>query len=229
MLTFSRHRPAFDRLKGVDELFRLAQSIRFKPRTGGGVLLPGFLCRSHSAYLAAVRLALSGQVVEAYMVLRGCLENALYAFYVHADPEDSGTESGDPRHESRALIWVKRGTSNEATKRCRNVFTAGKTKEALEARDERLAQWAGRLYDTSIDQGAHPNVDGHLVTSSTTDNGVSVRYLMPDTIPWKVCVQQAAEAGLCSLRVFELIYPAEFESICVSTKLSSLDWRQADQ
>ena len=46
------------------------------------------LLRAHAAYFAAVRLSISGQVAEAYMVIRKCIENALYGFYLSKNPDD---------------------------------------------------------------------------------------------------------------------------------------------
>ena len=46
-----------------------------------------FVLGAHSSFLAASRLAVSGHLPEAYMVLRGTLENALYGFYIAVRPE----------------------------------------------------------------------------------------------------------------------------------------------
>jgi hypothetical protein len=45
----------------------------------GPALPPLLLSQAHSAFLAAVRMSLGGQVHVAYMALRGCIESALYA------------------------------------------------------------------------------------------------------------------------------------------------------
>ena len=59
-----------------------------------------FVLRAHASYLGRVRFALSGQVFETYMVLRGCLENALYGFYFHRNPASQET-------------WLRRSDDNK--------------------------------------------------------------------------------------------------------------------
>ena len=49
-----------------------------------------FILKAHSAYLGAVRFAISGQCAEAYMVLRGCLESAIYGLYLSQNKESRG-------------------------------------------------------------------------------------------------------------------------------------------
>ena len=58
-------------------------------------IVAALVVRSLSALRAAMSLAMSGQLSEAYMVMRGCLEHALYASYI-----DSHAESG--------RIWMER-------------------------------------------------------------------------------------------------------------------------
>src|SRR5690349_4285554 len=63
------------------------------------------LIRSHSAILVTMRLAMSGQAVEAQAVLRVAIENAWYALHVTCDPAPP----------ARARVWWERGDSLEAT------------------------------------------------------------------------------------------------------------------
>src|SRR4029077_18562151 len=94
-------------LSDIDKLFcevisRLGQSSE---------LLPGFFVfRAHSSFRGAAGFCLAGQVAEAYMLLRSCLENALYGLYVAGN-------------EDRQEIWLRRHVSEASLRRVRNEFT----------------------------------------------------------------------------------------------------------
>src|SRR4029078_1125079 len=76
--TFVNLRVFFGHLIDVDSLFR--QAIEHFGRHTDW-LAGVFILRTHSAFLGAVRLGVSGQLPEAYMVLRSCLESALYSLH----------------------------------------------------------------------------------------------------------------------------------------------------
>jgi len=81
-ITNFRELPIIQILIKINDLFLRSNKIKCHPLKE--VLLPNFFVRAHSAFLAATRLATSGQVVETYMVARGCLENALYALFIRS-------------------------------------------------------------------------------------------------------------------------------------------------
>lgn len=207
--TFANHRNMFDKLSEIDAIFDAASRIPFRP-AGAEVMLPAFLGRARGAFLAAVRLSISGQVAESYMVARGCLENALYAFYIHGNPEI-------------AEAWLKRGTSEEATRISRRKFQMAKIKSVLERACPDLAQRAVRLYERTIRLGAHPNPDGHLTTSVLSESGGVVDILKPGDEAWKVAVQTSAEVGICALYVFERVFGDRFKDAGISQRLHSVD------
>lgn len=80
---FAGMQAEYERLRGIHELFDDAtECLNDTP----DILSAFFFPRAHSCYLGATKLALSGQVPESYMLLRGCIENALYGLYVHQKP-----------------------------------------------------------------------------------------------------------------------------------------------
>ena len=90
--TFANLPQFFEHLVVVDSLFRKA----IPQFTAPDDVVPGLLLlRCHGAYLAAIRLSISGQHPETYSVLRTCLEIALYANHMRAAP-------------SLAEVWLKR-------------------------------------------------------------------------------------------------------------------------
>jgi hypothetical protein len=103
-----------------------------------------FLLRTHSSYLGAAHLALGGQLPESYMLQRGCLENAVYAFYFHRTPDS---------HER----WLRRHDSPRTKKVAEEEFRIRALLRLLRAHDEKLGTVAARLYERTIDYGGHPN------------------------------------------------------------------------
>ncbi len=77
--TFTNLRRQYDVLSEIERIYRvMVDNLSQSPELVSGFLL----IRSHSSFLGATRLCLSGQLAEAYILLRGCLENALYGLYV---------------------------------------------------------------------------------------------------------------------------------------------------
>jgi hypothetical protein len=139
--TFQNLKQWYNRLKDIPATFDIAvQNMDRTPNWFASF----FLIRSHAAYLAGVRLALSGQIPEAYMVSRGSLECALYGLYVARNPLIQET-------------WLRRDEDELSRKRVREEFKAGNLFKLLELEDGRLRSIAGDLYERTIDYGGHPN------------------------------------------------------------------------
>lgn len=129
-------------LEAVDflymDFFREAGDI--KPATASILLL-----NAHAAWRAAVRLALSGQILPVFMTLRGSVESALYANAMVARPELQD-------------VWLKRDRDENARQACRDEFTAGKMFRCLTStQDKEFSDRIREIYDSTIDFGAHPN------------------------------------------------------------------------
>ncbi len=201
----------------VNDLFFAANGIKCHPTKE--ILLPLFLGRSHSAYLGAVRLSTSGQVAETYMVVRGCLENALYALFIQDDPTKNEPIPNRPR------IWLERADNEAAGKRCRNTFSAKDVLENLTKHNKELGRKARVLYQIAIDRGAHPNFVGHLTTSKISLQGGSIDFLIPgDQMVCKACIQFTLQVGLCALKIFELAYDDKFRCEGITPQLEKNRW-----
>jgi len=216
-LTNFRKSPIIQILIRVNDLFLSASRIKCHPVRE--LFLPNFLGRAHSAYLGAVRLSTSGQVVEAYVVARGCLENALYSLYIQDDP------TIDQPIPERVRIWMERDENDAACRKCRNTFTTGRVMKHLMDRDKNIGQKTENLYDITINRGAHPNFPGHATTSNISLEGGSIDFLIPaNNDVCKACIQFAAQVGICSLKTFELIYRERFQSQGVTSQLDDIEW-----
>jgi len=182
------------------------------------MLIPGFLGRTHGAYLASVRLALSGQVTEAYMVSRGCLENGLYASYIKADPTIK------EENPERTKIWMERDENEDSLRKFRKVFSASKVLKNVEEIESRLGSKARKLYEFAIRQGAHPNIGGLVTTSKISLKGGTIDLLQRgDQLTCKICVQTITQVGVCCLKIFTVVAGDRVIKTGIQRQLESIE------
>jgi hypothetical protein len=136
-------------LRTVDRAF--VKGLEHLGGTREGTVL--FAAMSHATFLAAVQAAASGQLPPAYMIMRGCVENAIYGHFLF-------------HHRELKSVWSSRNASPEAKKRVRQEFTIGRMKTFLAEKDVHLAEQFGIIYDSTIDLGAHPNLWELTLSSS---------------------------------------------------------------
>jgi hypothetical protein len=169
-------------------------------------LLPArfLLARAHAAFLASVRLAMSGQIVEVQMTLRGVIEAAWYALHI----------ARDPQRPDRAKIWLGRGKDKDATDRCRTEFSIGNVRATHEALDRETAANIQTLYNWTIDLGAHPNVLGALsgmTRADQSDRLVFNAVVLSDSPPLVVtALKLTSDAAIGALKTLELAFPERF-------------------
>lgn len=210
--------PVMKALNEVDALFRCMLRIPYKEVKE--ILLPGFVGRSHCAYLSSIQLSTAGQAVEAYPAIRLCLENALYALFIQDDP------TINEEIPERLKIWADRGANDEATKKCRRTFAYGHVRDHLISRDQTIGEEANALYERTIVYGAHPNFYAHATTSDPLKpEGGNVQYLLPNTDASKLAIQTAVQVGMCSLRIFGLVLQDRFGEAGIPGRLQKIDWR----
>jgi hypothetical protein len=172
-----------------------------------------FLVRSHSAYLAGVRLALSGQVPEAYMVLRGSIESALYGFYVARKP-------------SVCEVWLRRDEDDAAKKKVIREFKVSNLFQVLELEDNKLKEIARLLYERTIDYGGHPNQQALLsVMKQQSKEAVTTfqsAYMIGNEPALKLCLKSCAQIGTCALSIMYLVFRERFDLLGASHELENL-------
>ncbi len=212
--TFDRNRADFKRLLEINERFwtgrrnlalHLADIIQnnHKGKSFDSICFEEaellelfFFLRAHASFLGAVRLCLSAQAPESFALLRCCLENAQYCFYVSTDP-------------ILKQIWLNRHASKEAFKLVRNKFSNSKIEAALKQRDSGLGQTVCDLYNVTIDFGAHPNVKTFMANAfQTNSNGqiiFAVTYLNSGQIDQVTA--RTIEVGHTALSVFKHVFP----------------------
>lgn len=171
-----------------------------------------FVLKAHSAYLGGVRLAVSGQCAEAYMVLRGCLESAIYGLYLS-------------RNKDSQEVWLNRHEDKESLELVKREFKMINLFNELESVDPKIYKTTRLLYDRTIDYGAHPNeaaLTSLLKKTEEEDNiKFDLNYLTGNTLAFQLAMKTTAQVGLCSLYIFKNIYGERFDILGISTKLDS--------
>ena len=155
-----------------------------------------FYLRTHASFAGAARLGLSAQMPEMYMLLRGCIENAIYGFYVWKKSE-------------LKTIWLKRNDSEADKEAMKEKFTVSKIKRTLGEVDSNLRDEIMQMYEETIDQGAHPNVKAFVdhAVQKNVDGALSlaVSILNPDQLD--SALANLTKTGELVLRVFKAMYP----------------------
>lgn len=209
--TFANKRSEVIDLVTIDGLFckLLDGAVNPKP------FIPfGFLLRSHSAYRAATSSIMSGQLYESQALLRVCLEQAAYAHYIGGD-------------QARYEIWMNRHDSKRAEKAVREEFSNGKVSRHLALTDVKLGQIYKKLYERTLDYGAHPNERGTSLSTKTTETGDGNKhfrtiYLHGDGLLLDFGLKCAAQVGLWVLRVAEDLYPHRMAALGIPPQLDDM-------
>ena len=194
----------FDLLKQIHECFERIEDVIGNDK-GALRLVPRFLLvRTHSTFLAACRLAMSGQISEAQALNRAAIEQAWYALHIAKDP------GGWPRAET----WLRRNESDAAEKACKNEFTVANVRQTHAALDADTAKHLAYLYDQTINFGAHPNQMGVMSAIRHVEDAEKIVFnvgiLAPDPHGVMATVRVAAAVAIGTFKVFQLIYPERF-------------------
>jgi hypothetical protein len=159
----------------------------------------GLAYRAHSALRAASQLLLSGQVVEAFPVIRTALESALYAQHMAFDVRV-------------AQAWSQRSQSASAKKISKVEFSAARTFASLARRDPRVEAEAKLLYEKLIDFGAHPNpyATGANLSIVEEERGLRIEhtYLTNNHDVLRLGFAVLCKVSIIIIEIFRLILPA---------------------
>lgn len=212
--SYVKHNEVYSIFVGIDKLYRAFISALYEANTSAYVRL--LLLRSHCAYLGAVRLALSTQVVESYMLARGCIESALYGLHMHGN-------------SSLEQIWLDRHKGDDSKKKAKKEFAYVKVAETLKKIDSDLYKTTDYLYQLAIDCGGHPNegaVTACLAVEKSADSktmSLNYGYLINDEIPMVHSFKMVADVGSCALEIFGLVFPEEFRKHGINTALTQTE------
>ncbi|MFC1709351.1 hypothetical protein ACFL2J_04770 [Candidatus Omnitrophota bacterium] len=205
--TFVKLKGEFLKLIEIDELFTKAQECAQNSKEYFPAL---FILKSHSAFLGAVRLAIGTQAPESYMVARGILECILYGFNIYKNP-------------SYAKIWLTRDENKKNKKNVSDKFAIRGILRLLCKTDTGLSESAQKVYETTIEYGAHPNeksLSAVLKMKKSKDAVTfNVQYLTDNIMAIRLSLVTIARAGLVSLKIAELILTERFKISLLSDRI----------
>lgn len=142
-------------LGGIDALY---MDITKEPGGANPPVSGVLFLNAHASWRAAIRLALSGQILPTFMTLRGSIESALYANAMVVNP-------------TLQNIWIERDKSEKSRNECRKEFTAKKMFKYLsEAHDQEFSKHIENIYNSTIDFGAHPNTRSILARTKIDEH-----------------------------------------------------------
>jgi hypothetical protein len=207
---FAHASPDFQRMQQIDGLFlRIGENL-IEPKN---LMVALLLLRTHVVYRAATLVATSGMPTETYPLIRSVLEHAGYALLVHRDPPLGQT-------------WLGRHDGPDEKQAVRKTFSTGAIKDALAAVDTGLRRVFDRLYEYSIDFGAHPN-ERSLTANLSVDEvdgkkHYRVKYIHGNSLIVEGAIKDTARAGLFALFVFQHTMAARFELLGLKDEMNSL-------
>lgn len=147
------------------------------------------------------------------MVLRGCLENALYGLYVSRIPASQET-------------WIRRHEDEKSKKAVKREFKIQNLLNVLKSEDDKLHHIANELYERTIDLGGHPNERAFLSVMKQSRDPSKITfdsaYLIGNEPALQLGLKSCAQIGICALSIFQRIYPERFDILGLSDLLGSL-------
>lgn len=207
---FVHHKDWFTRLQDIDATFEQFFADFLSPP---GFIEPFMFIRAHSCFRGAARLSTSGHLPEAYTLMRGAIECALYGFYFHKSPQTIQT-------------WIQRDDSDAGKKQARKDLAFGPLLNKFDAADAEMGKVVRHLYEFTIDVGAHPNRKTITLATEQIETEEHITYnlaqLNPDEIPLVGCLKTNAQVGVCVLQVFGLVFPDRYKELVLANRITEL-------
>jgi hypothetical protein len=177
-------------------------------------ILPVLLyTRSHSAFMAATRLAVATQTVDVNPVLRSAVEYSVIAMYFK-------------HHPKVASLWLKRHESEKTRAKVRNELRTGQVFRFVKEQHPRLGGELKRLYEASIDDGAHPNVAGVVkglnVIEDLKDVTINTNFLTDEEPLIEFCLYMTSSVGVTVLEMGSVIFKERAKVLSLDTTVLKL-------
>jgi hypothetical protein len=202
-------------MQRVNDCFVAAGENLVNPKP---VLTGVLFLRSQYAYKAAAGMALAGQIVEAFAMMRLCLEYAGYALAIFADPTGSGAQE----------IYLNRHVDDASMKAQKEEFKISNIREIISTFDPGLSRIFKTLYDRTIDFGGHPNPLATLNAAKlekpqeNVSGGIVALALTIEDLPLRHAMKTTAQVGSTALYIFQHIFKAKFELLGIRTEMDAL-------
>jgi hypothetical protein len=198
-----QHSTFINYIDKIDGLFRKLISVEMK----GDPITATLFMNAHASFLAASRLAISGQLPPTFMTLRGALESALFGLIA--------SQNGEIR-----AVWLNRDQNLD---RSRRLYTARNGLKLLK-NDPNLQAGATEAYELTIEFGAHPNarsVIAHLTLGAP--NGVSLTILQSiSSVEAVRAIVACIETGLIIIQICPHALPNHEPAIAVHAEATKV-------
>lgn len=208
--TFQNEKVYYDKLSQIYATFEKAIDVMHDSSNWFELLL---FIKARGAFLAASRLGMATQVAETSPLIRAVIENSLYGFFLHKHPEYSKT-------------WLERHKNKEAKKEVKEIFVIGSMIDNLKFSNKSLGKIAKKLYEQSIDYGAHPNEKGLMMALKYTKSNNYVRYdvmhLTDNPMAITFSLKFIAQSAVLCLKILQLIIPERFEITGLDLEIESV-------
>jgi hypothetical protein len=208
--------PIYVLLQHVHATFRRIEEAIEKDNRHDLLVSRFLMVRTHSAFLGAIRLAMSGQASESFPVLRAAIEQAWYALHI----------AKDPKPPERAKIWLSRNDDAPSKAKCKSEFTVANVRSTQEGLDAATARELQDRYENLIDFGAHPSPMGVLTSMSKSETDKQIDYkigiLICDKTTVVFALRMAVAVAVGALKAFKLIYPERFSLAGIDLEIDEL-------
>jgi hypothetical protein len=198
-------------IERIDRCFvRAGQSLHDPKPLMSGLLLD----RCPYAFKTASGMALAGQVVEVFPILRSVLEYAGYCLLLCKTPE-------------LQRVFIFRHASDAEMKAQKRAFTIKAVREVVTRHDARLAVLYADLYQRTIDFGAHPNPHAIFSAMAPLDEREGQAGLMTMALysEPKILVhafKSTGQVGLAALHVLQYAFRSDFERLGIGREIEEI-------
>ena len=172
-----------------------------------------FLLRGQYAFKTAAGMALAGQIVETFVMMRSALEYAGYALLMFEKPE-------------LQVVFMDRHQDEEAMKLNKQKFKISEVRSCIARFDVKLAENFDLFYQRTIDFGGHPNP--HATNSATLldekdgSMGITSLAISADKNALVHALKSVAQVGLTILYIFQHIFKEKFELLGIKAAIANL-------
>ena len=190
-------RPSLLKLTAVDKAF--SSGINALNGHTPNFFVGLMLVSAHAAFRGAAEFAPQGRTCESMVLMRSCLEYAMYGVHFHRNPE-------------LIEVWAHRGDGEVQKKVVRKNFKTIEMLDGITSINNAIGSRAKHLYELTIDMGAHPNEVGFFGRLSITDapdpSGklFQVKYLQGGEPAQPHAMKAVGQVGVCTLECFWLVY-----------------------
>lgn len=180
---------------------------------GKPVMVGPLLNRCQYALKTATGLALAGQVVECFVLLRSALEYAAYGLTIFEQP-------------ALEEIFVNRHMSPADAAAMKSKFKISEVRTSIGRHDADLAKTFDEFYQRSIDFGGHPNPHGTFSAMQMEERDgqtvITTWAMTGDQKAMEHALKSTAQVGLTVLYIFQHAFKAKFELLGIRAEIEAI-------